>query len=190
MFLSIVVGGLSVYLFYEKLSHKRDAAKALSQKALPFTGNAELDKTLTDVAQQLAQLRRLLNLYKKTLGKMYPPTQAVVTITEQIIEQVQKNPACANGMNQFFSYTFPTTVKLVQRYCELRQEPLQGQNIKTSLRKIENMMDTIVGVFHRQLDALFQKEALDIEVEIQVMRTMFSQDEIFADRTDNPDTTT
>lgn len=140
--------------------------------AARITGNHELDKILGDIAEHISNLRRLDEAVE---GKLDEPVRDILKTTEQIVEQVQKNPAVAGEMYQFLNYTLPTTINLLQNYYEFSQQPFQGRNIVASMEKIEGMMDTIVDAFHRQLDALFRDKALGINMEIEVMKNMLSK---------------
>ena len=140
--------------------------------AAPATGDQELDEVLGGVAGQISGLRKLS---KDKQDKLYGQVQEILKITEQIVEHVRKTPAEAKGLHQFFNYTFPTTVNLLENYYELKSQPIQGRNIVESIEKIEGAMGDIVDAFHRQLDALFSDEALGIDIEIEVMKNMLAK---------------
>lgn len=44
------------------------------------------------------------------------------------------------------------------------------------MQRIETMMDTIVMAFHKQLDALFRDDAMDIASDITVMENLLAQE--------------
>jgi len=133
------------------------------------TGNESLDQMLSGVHIHMETLRTL----EKTIGgKLDEPVRDILRTSEQIIEQVKKNPGKTGEMRQFFNYTLPTTIGLLENYQELRAQPVQGGNIAAALAKIEGMTCTMVEAFHRQLDALFADKALDIAVELEVMNQM------------------
>ena len=139
------------------------------------TGNENLDQMLHAVQPQMETLRRL----ERTIGrKMEEPVRDILRTSEQIIEQVRQHPGKSGEVRQFFNYTLPTTISLLQNYQELCAQPVQGENITAALSKIEGMTCTIVGAFHRQLDALFADKALNIAVELEVMSQMLRNDDI------------
>ncbi|MCL2578991.1 MAG: 5-bromo-4-chloroindolyl phosphate hydrolysis family protein [Oscillospiraceae bacterium] len=146
------------------------------------TGNQQLDEMLRGVHTHLATLKAL---ERSVDGKMKTSVSDLLQTTERIIEQVKKTPGKSSEMRQFFNYTLPTTINLLNNYQELRAQPVQGQNISAALTKIEGMTCTIVDAFHRQLDALFADQSLNIAVEIEVMNQMFKQSgsmkDIYAD---------
>ena len=55
---------------------------------------------------------------------------------------------------------------------------VKGENITQSMTEIERIMQTIVLAFEKQLDALFQDEAMDISTDITVLESMLTQEGI------------
>ena len=53
---------------------------------------------------------------------------------------------------------------------------VEGENISGTMQRVENMMDTIVKAFEKQLDALFGSEALDISTDITVLENMMARE--------------
>jgi len=133
------------------------------------TGNQALDEMLGAVGGHMRTLDRLQRSIDAPVDEQ---VRDLILTTEQIIEQVKKYPGKVRDIRQFLNYTLPTTLNLLQSYEELCAQPVEGQNITAAKRKIEGMMCTISGAFHRQLDALFADKALNIEVELDVMGQM------------------
>lgn len=97
-------------------------------------------------------------------------------VTYNIFSYISKNPEKLNKIRRFMQYYLPTTVKLVQSYEELEEQPVAGTNIQTSKAKIQESMKTINTAFERLLDELFQKDALDIHSDLIAMETMMARD--------------
>ena len=51
-----------------------------------------------------------------------------------------------------------------------------GQNINGTLRRINEVLDTTVTAYEKQLDALFLNQALDIETDIAVLESMLKKE--------------
>lgn len=49
---------------------------------------------------------------------------------------------------------------------------MEGENIRESKQRIEQVMDTLVTAFEAQLDRLFEDDALDVSTDIDVMENM------------------
>jgi len=133
------------------------------------TGNQALDEMLGTVEGHMQTLKRLERSINAPVDEQ---VRDLIRTTEQITEQVKRNPGKVRDIRQFLNYTLPTTLNLLQSYEELCAQPVEGQNITAAKKKIEGMMCTIAGAFHRQLDALFADKALNIEVELDVMGQM------------------
>ncbi len=97
-------------------------------------------------------------------------------ITGHILAYQEKHPAKAAELRKFLSYYLPTTLKVLNTYAELERQQIQGENITTTKKRIEGMMDKVVEGFELQLDKLFENDMLDITSDISVLENMLSQD--------------
>lgn len=68
------------------------------------------------------------------------------------------------------------TLKLLNAYKELNEQPVQGDNIRNAKNEIEKTLDTINNAFEKLLDDLFEEIALDISTDISVLETLFTQE--------------
>ena len=73
-------------------------------------------------------------------------------------------------------YYLPTLLKLLRSYDHMEEQGIRGENIRRTMQEIETVLDTVVEAFNKQLDNLFQEEALDISSDIQVLENMMSQE--------------
>ena len=53
---------------------------------------------------------------------------------------------------------------------------MEGANIDGTMGRIDAMMDKVVEGFEKQLDQLFQGDALDITTDVEVLERMLSKD--------------
>ena len=97
-------------------------------------------------------------------------------IVSQIINYVEKNPKKLPEVNKFTNHYLPITLKLVNSYKELNDQPVQGDNIKNAKNEIEKSIDIINIAFEKLLDDLFEEIALDISTDISVLETLFTQE--------------
>ena len=49
-----------------------------------------------------------------------------------------------------------------------------GANIRSAMKDVEEIMDTLVSGFEKQLDMLFVDEAMDVTTDINVLESMMS----------------
>ena len=79
-------------------------------------------------------------------------------------------------------YYLPTTLKLLNSYDRMSGTGVSGENIDSTLAKVEGMMRTVVAAFEKQLDSLYCAEALDISTEITVLETMMAREGLAGER--------
>ena len=79
------------------------------------------------------------------------------------------DPKDIPNIKRFLNYYLPTTIKLLNAYDRMAVQGIEGENISGTITRIEDMLDTVVVSYKKQLDALFADEALDIETDIKVM---------------------
>lgn len=97
-------------------------------------------------------------------------------IVGQIFKYVEQNPKKLQEVKKFTNHYLPMTLKLVNVYKELNDQPVQGDNIKNAKNEIEKTIDTINIAFEKLLDDLFEEIALDISTDISVLETLFTQE--------------
>ena len=96
--------------------------------------------------------------------------------TNQIFQVVSENPDKLPAIRKFMQYYLPTLLKLLRSYDHMEEQGIRGENIRRTMQEIETVLDTVVEAFNKQLDNLFQEEALDISSDIQVLENMMSQE--------------
>ena len=97
-------------------------------------------------------------------------------ISEKIFEYVENHPDKIPQIKRLTQYFLPTTVKLADTYAKLDGQPIEGKNISTAKKEIEETLDTIYDAFENLLDGLFEDVALDISTDISVLETIFTQE--------------
>lgn len=97
-------------------------------------------------------------------------------IMSRIFEQVKKNPSSADDLHKLMDYYLPTTIKLLNAYIDMDKQAIDGNNISTAKKEIEEVMDTINIAFEKLLDSMFEDTAWDISSDISVMKTMMKQE--------------
>ena len=143
------------------------------------TGNAELDKMIRDGALAIQEMKRL----DENIAD--PGISADIVRLEQvsakIFEEVRQHPEKLPQIRRFLDYYLPTTLKLLNAYDRMSGTGVSGENIDTTLAKVEGMMRTIVAAFEKQLDSLYGAEALDISTDITVLENMMAREGLAED---------
>ena len=143
------------------------------------TGNAELDKMIADGKLAISEMKRLNeNIQDETISRQI---ERLEQISGKIFAQVEAEPKKLPQIRKFMSYYLPTTLKLLNAYDRMSGQGVSGENIGGTMQRVEQMMDTIVQAFEKQLDSLFGAEALDISTDITVLDNMMAREGLVED---------
>ena len=144
------------------------------------TGNEELDKMIRDGRLALSEMKRLDdNIPDETISAQI---RRLEEVSGKIFEQVKADPGKLPQIRKFMDYYLPTTLKLLNAYDRMSGTGVSGENIDSTLEKVEKMMGTIVTAFEKQLDSLFGSEALDISTDISVLEAMMAREGLAGER--------
>ena len=144
------------------------------------TGNPELDKMIEDGKKAIAEMKRLDdNIADPTISAQIVRLQQ---LAGKIFAQVEQNPEKLPQIRKFMNYYLPTTLKILNAYDRMGEQGVAGENITSTMEKVEGMMDTIIRAFEKQLDNLFGAEAMDISTDMVVLESMMAREGL----TDDP----
>lgn len=151
----------------------RDVVEEVEEKPEP-TGNAELDKMISDGNLAIAEMKHLNESIKDE--KISRQIDRLEEISGKIFDCVKASPEKLPQIRKFMNYYLPTTLKLLNAYDRMGSQGVSGENISGTMERVENMMGTIVTAFERQLDGLFGDQALDISTDITVLENMMARE--------------
>ena len=151
----------------------RDVVEEVEEKPEP-TGNAELDKMISDGNLAIAEMKRLNESIKDE--KISRQIDRLEEISGKIFDCAKASPEKLPQIRKFMNYYLPTTLKLLNAYDRMGSQGVSGENISGTMERVENMMGTIVTAFERQLDGLFGDQALDISTDITVLENMMARE--------------
>ena len=138
------------------------------------TGNPELDKMIEDGKKAIAEMKRLDdNIADPTISAQIVRLQQ---LAGKIFAQVEQNPEKLPQIRKFMNYYLPTTLKILNAYDRMGEQGVAGENITSTMEKVEGMMDTIIKAFEKQLDNLFGAEAMDISTDMVVLENMMARE--------------
>ena len=187
-FAIVIIASLAVYLIAKGFCP--DIVEEVKVEEKPqTTGNAELDKMIVDGKLAISEMKRLNeNIQDETISRQI---ERLEEISGKIFAQVHSEPKKLPQIRKFMSYYLPTTLKLLNAYDRMSDQGVSGENIDGTMKRVENMMDTIVRAFEKQLDGLFGAEALDISTDITVLDNMMAREGLVDDmlhRTESKET--
>ena len=144
------------------------------EKKPASTGNPELDKMVRDGEMAIREMKRL----DENIAD--PGISADIVRLEQvsarIFDEVRTHPEKLPQIRRFLDYYLPTTLKILRAYAQLEDQEVEGENITAAMERIEGMMDKVVEGFEKQLDLLFQGDAMDITADVEVLERMLAKD--------------
>ena len=108
--------------------------------------------------------------------KLSAQIDRVGIITAKILDYQKSHPEKEVELHSFLSYYLPTTLKILRTYAQLEDQEVAGENITNAMSRIEAMMDKAVEGFEKQLDRLFQGDAMDITTDVEVLERMLAKD--------------
>ena len=152
---------------------KKAAAEAKS------TADPALEQMLRDGTLAIREMQRLDKNIRDE--KISADIVHLEQTSEKIFAYVKEHPDQLGEIRRFMNYYLPTTLKLLNAYDRMSAQGVSGENLDASMKRIEQMLDTIPAAFDKQLDALFGKEALDISTDITVLENMMAQEGLTGD---------
>lgn len=94
----------------------------------------------------------------------------ISAITKKVFAYLEKNPNKIRSAKRFFSYYLETTYTILSKYVELSEQDLDTPEIVGTLRKVEEILDSIAETFEKQLSALMENEVIDLDAEISLLK--------------------
>ena len=180
----LLAGALSagVFLLLRSVCADARAPAEPERKAEPEpTGSAELDKALREGELALSEMRRLDEAIADEA--LSAQIRKLAEISGKIFRQVKADPQKLPEIRRFMDYYLPTTLKLLNAYDRMGAAGGEGENVTGTMQRVEDIMDTIVAAFEKQLDSLFGAEAMDLRAEMRVLETMLAREGLAGERT-------
>ena len=97
-------------------------------------------------------------------------------LVQRIFERAKGHPEVIPDLKRLMNYYLPVTVKLLDAYEDMDRQPVQGENIRSSKKEIEDTLDTLNTAFEKLLDSVYKDVALDVSSDISVLNTVLAQE--------------
>ena len=160
----------AAYLLGTKLFPAREE----EYEAAPQSGNAEVDRQIIEGREAMRKLREAnVALTDPAITKQLDRMEFA---SSKIFDALEKNPRQALEVRKFMNYYLPVTVKLLGQYQTLASTGLDGENVTSSKKAVENSLEMIATAFEKQVDNLYRDTHMDITTDIQVLETMMASE--------------
>lgn len=177
----LILLSVGVYVGVSAVCNRKKAEKSAPENKEPekeperkSTGNPELDKLILDRDRAVSEMRRLNDNIPD--AKLSEQIDDLENTTTRIIDHVLEHPDKLPQIRKFMNYYLPTTLKLLNVYDRMGAQGVREENIGGTMEKVEDTFGRIVQAYHKQLDALFADEALDVSTDITVMENLLRQE--------------
>lgn len=158
----------------EREKEEKEKAAAAGKFGQRKDLSEEAKKVIADGKQYLEEIRRCNSrIPGEDISEKISRLELVIS---KIFNRVEQHPELVDDLGRFMDYYLPTTLKLLKAYEELDAQPVQGENIRTSKKQIEDSLDIINQAFEKLLDSFFEEAAWDISSDISVLHNMFAQE--------------
>ena len=178
-----------------RLAASRGGAQEQEEKASaakPRSGKGQEGKPLDpEVAEVVEEGRTAI----REMGRLYASIESpsvrerineLMRVSDKIVQDAVDDPSDVPDIRKFLDYYLPTVIKLLHAYDRMSGQGIEGENLNRSMKSIEEMLDTAIDAFKRQLDSLFEDQALDIETDISVMNRMLEREGLTGDGEADP----
>ena len=143
-------------------------------EAPPEPENPELEAFILECKRGESEMKRLNdNIPGEAISMRI---SSLTELTGKICAHVRQNPQKLPRAKKFVNYYLPTTIKLLETYDRMGQQGVEGDNISGTMKKVEDILDSIVSAYRKLLDSMFSAEAMDISADIKVMETMLASE--------------
>jgi hypothetical protein len=95
---------------------------------------------------------------------------------KRIFDHVAKHPEKLSETRRLMNYHLPTTLKLVEKYCQYDVMDFQPENVKNAKAEIEQTLEMAEAAFSNFLETLFHDDTLDITTDAEVLKQMLEQE--------------
>ena len=145
------------------------AAAAMNEPDLTGTGITRQDftKALTDGSRKLVQLKRAADQVRDDLVRA--KANAVCDAVARIISDVREDPKDLRGARKFLNYYLDASIKVVERYVDLRKREVSTEEARSALLRAETSLETIRSAYAHQLQVLLENDVMDLDTELEVL---------------------
>jgi len=138
------------------------------------TGDEKIDTLLAVGGKSIAEMQGFSNAI--TNESVRNKANELISITDKIFKKQLVEPGVYPQVKRFADFFLPTTVKLLGSYVKFSQSGIEGDNITSTMERINTALDTTLVSYRKFFDSLFENQALDIETDISVLDTMLKKE--------------
>ena len=104
--------------------------------------------------------------------------------TKRIFDYIENYPEKLPETRKLMSYHLPTTMKLIEKYCEYEGMDYETQDIAAAKADIKKTLTAANEAFANYLNSLYRTETLDVTTDAEVLTKMFEKDGLTGNKFD------
>lgn len=93
----------------------------------------------------------------------------ICKLADQIFKDFKKDPSDIKTARKFTNYYLDTTINIITKYKELQSANLQSEEVEKTLKKSEEVLDTIITAFEKELVKLLENDVMNLDTEIELL---------------------
>ena len=164
-----LVAAAGAYLLSNKLVPQKVVEVPVEPEAVK-TGDQNADGVIAQGQEAMKKLRQLNEGIKDHL--LTAQINRMEIACDSIFRAIADKPSRSGQVRRFMNYYLPTSLKLLESYQKLTAVSTGRQNVETTRVRIRESMGMIADAFEKQLDNLYEDDAMDITTDIEVMESM------------------
>ncbi|MCL1896778.1 MAG: 5-bromo-4-chloroindolyl phosphate hydrolysis family protein [Clostridiales bacterium] len=172
-----LIKGRKVYSMYLETEQQREALvreEAERQKRLQDPATATIETFRSEGAAIMEKLRAAnLVLPGEAISKSIYKLERT---TKRIFDHIESHPEKLPDTRKLMSYHLPTTMMLIDKYCQYDTLEYQPGNVASAKADIEKALNAANEAFENFLESLYRVDTLDVTTEAEVLTKMFEKD--------------
>ena len=132
-------------------------------------GGEEIQKLLDDAQADLGDIDQAVKAIADPAVQQ--DAQALYVTGTRILAYLEENPDKIKLARRFFTYYLDTAAKLLTRYVDFQETELHSGEVADILQKTAEALPVLNSAFEKQFAHLMQGELLDIEADIELLKS-------------------
>lgn len=147
---------------------KKDAQTKLEVSADAGINPREAQRVIDECTDKVREIRAMTIRIRD--NAVAEEVRGIARAAMNIVDNFRKDPKDIKRARQFVNYYLDATVKIVTRYVELSNAQVVTPEVEKSLKKVEEIVQSIRKTFEKQHEMLLQDDLLDLDTEVEVLK--------------------
>ena len=128
---------------------------------------AQLEAALKDGTAKVNELHKAASKIRSQ--PVRHKVTGLVYTAKQIIADIKDDPKDLKRARPFLNYYLDATIMIVRRYASLSAGGVESPEIRSSIERVESLLDMLQTAYEKQLAVLLEDDVMDLETELEVL---------------------